>query len=150
MLGSSATFILDTGSSISLIQLGVHPNKVEVTEVVPISVTGDKLAIVGQQEVGFSLQQCYFCHRFQVCQLPTDTHGILRTDFLMKTRAHLNLERSELKLTPHFTPSSSTRNSRIRNSASDLDEFTSTIFSGREDGGHRRKLSYNTTKFEHR
>jgi hypothetical protein len=76
MLGSSATFILDTGSSISLIQPGAHSIKAEATEVAPISVTGDKLAIAGQQEVGFSPQQCYFRHRFHVCQLPTELCSI--------------------------------------------------------------------------
>jgi hypothetical protein len=46
--GAPRLFILDTGSSISLIQPGAHHSKVTDAEVVPISVTGDKLAIAGQ------------------------------------------------------------------------------------------------------
>jgi hypothetical protein len=74
-------FILDADSSISLIQPGIHSSKLVETEVAPISVTGDRLAIAGQKEAGFSLQQCYIRHGFYVRQLTTDAHGILRTDF---------------------------------------------------------------------
>jgi hypothetical protein len=135
---------LDTGFSISLIQRGNHSSNYTEAEVAPTSVTGDMLAIAGQQEVGFSLQHQYFRRGFYVRQLPTDAHGILGTDCFMKTRARLNFERFELELSPQTTPYSSFRSDRIREAARETGGVVSNIFAASDSGGHQNILTLGT------
>ena len=53
--GMSRSLILDTGSTISILQPGVSRSDVHVTAVEPYGVTGDVLDIRGQQSVTFRL-----------------------------------------------------------------------------------------------
>jgi hypothetical protein len=64
----------------------------------PVGVTGDTLAVEGEQDAEFSLDSQSFNHRFFVCALPTEADGILGSDFLVKYDGHLDLEKRELRL----------------------------------------------------
>ena len=91
--GYNRVFILDTGSSISL----MHP-EVYSSNVSPYGVTGNELEIKGMQEVKFRLKDREFHYQFCVCSLPTDADGILGMGFLSKRNAELNLEKLELRI----------------------------------------------------
>jgi hypothetical protein len=91
-------FIVDTGSSVSLIQPGVSSSEINTTSVLPIGVTGDALQIQGEQEVKLCINGTNIHHRFKVCSLPTEAHGILGTDYLAKVNACLDLENKKLVL----------------------------------------------------
>ena len=78
----SRYLILDTSSTISILQPGVWRSNVPVTAVEPYGVTGDVLDIRGQQSVTFRLKGIEFTHSFLVCPLPTKAAGLLGTDYL--------------------------------------------------------------------
>jgi hypothetical protein len=61
-------------------------------------VAGKELEIQGVQEVLFHLDGKKFSHQFCVCSLPTDADGTIGMDFLAEENAHLNLEKSQLRL----------------------------------------------------
>jgi hypothetical protein len=88
--GFHRAFIVDTGSSISLVQPGVCSSEVRPTNLFPFGVTGNELEIMGVQEVEFYLNDRKFCHQFCVCSLPTNANGIIRMDFLSERSADLN------------------------------------------------------------
>ena len=98
VLGLHRAFIVDTGSSISLIQPGVCSNEVRPTNLSPFGVTGNELQIMGVQEVEFHLNGMKFCHQFCVCSLPTKADGIVGMDFLSERNTDLNLGDHELSL----------------------------------------------------
>jgi hypothetical protein len=56
ILGGQKSFIIDTGSNVSLVKPGVSNNKVKNTSANPFGVTGDDVEINGVQEIVF-LQQ---------------------------------------------------------------------------------------------
>jgi len=85
--------IVDTGSSIYLIQPGVCSSEVKPTSLAPFGVMGNELEIKGIQEVEFQLEDRKFRHGFCVCSLPTDADGIIGMDFLSERNADLNLEK---------------------------------------------------------
>jgi hypothetical protein len=76
-------FIVDTGSSISLIQQGVCSSKVRTTDLLPFGVRGKEREIRGTQDGKFCLNNRKFIISF-VCSLPTDADGIIVVDFLSK------------------------------------------------------------------
>jgi hypothetical protein len=96
--GALKTFILNTGSGISLIQPGVSSIKLEATNVSPIGMTGDALRVQGEQEIEFRVNGSTFRHKFKVCSLPTEAHGILGTDYLANVNARLDLGNRILRL----------------------------------------------------
>jgi hypothetical protein len=96
--GFETEFIIDTGSSVSLIQPGVSGSEIKASSVLSIGVTGDPLQIKGEQEVKFGISGANFMHNFKVCPLPTEAHGILGTDFLTKVKASLDIENKQLIL----------------------------------------------------
>jgi hypothetical protein len=53
---------------------------------------------MGEQEIRFILNGCIYEHTFGILPLPTDAHGILGMDFLIKMRASINLGKSEIKM----------------------------------------------------
>jgi hypothetical protein len=77
-----AELIVDTGSSISLIQPGVCSSEVKPASFAPFGVMGNEREIRGIQEVKFHLENRKFRHGFCVCRLPTDADGIIAMDFL--------------------------------------------------------------------
>ena len=76
----SRSLILDTGSTISILQPGVPRSDVHVTAVESYGVTGDVLDIRGQQSVTFRLNGKEFTHSLE-CPLPTKAAGLLGTDY---------------------------------------------------------------------
>ena len=96
--GFYRVFIIDTGSSISLIQPQVSSSPVEPTRLAPFGVTGSELQIQGTQRVDFRVNDRKFIHQFCVCLLPTDADGIIGMDFLSARRAVVDLESRELRL----------------------------------------------------
>ena len=96
--GSQKTLILDTGSSISLIQPGVSSNRIRATNVTSFGVTGDELSIKGKQDVELQITSRYYRRSFCVYTLPTDAGGIISIDFFSATNAKLDLENQELWL----------------------------------------------------
>jgi hypothetical protein len=96
--GTRREFVLDTGSSTSLIQSGVYPSEEKPTNLSPFGVTGKELEIKGVQVVLFHLGGKTYSHQFCVCSLPTEADGILGVDFLAGKKADLYLEKSQLRL----------------------------------------------------
>ena len=96
--GVSREFIVDSGSSVLLIQPGIYCSEVRPSSTTSFGVTGDELDILGEQDVQFSPNNWNYGHTFCVCSLPTEADGILRMDFLleMKTRAQV-AETSDVK-----------------------------------------------------
>jgi hypothetical protein len=84
-------FIVDTGSSISLIQPDVSASVIQDVDVAPIGVTGTQLRLEGEQWVEFRFHDCVFRYPFHVCSLPTDADGLVGTDLLIHLKARLDL-----------------------------------------------------------
>jgi hypothetical protein len=62
-------------------------------------VTGDVLDIKGQQSVSYMLNRYEFKHTFLVCSLPTDTVGLVGTNFMASLGAMIDFECSKMLLT---------------------------------------------------
>jgi hypothetical protein len=84
--------IIDTGSSVSILQPGASSSDIQVTAIRPYGVTGQNLHVRGRQCVTFLLAGRTFRHTFLVCPLPTESDGILGTDFFNKAGAVINLD----------------------------------------------------------
>jgi hypothetical protein len=95
--GAQRNFIVDTGSSISLIQPDVSASVIREAGVAPIGVTGAQLRLKGEQVVEFGFHGCMFRYPFQVCSLPTDADGLVGMDLLIHLKARL--DRDTLTLT---------------------------------------------------
>jgi hypothetical protein len=78
----SRRLIIDTCSTVSILEPGVSRGDVEITHSEPCRVTGDILDIKGQGSVSFALDGCEYQHTFLVCALPTKTAGLIGKDFL--------------------------------------------------------------------
>jgi hypothetical protein len=89
--------ILDTGSDVSLLQPGLVDGITETSHLKPYGVTGETLAVKGQQTVSFTIGGRKFRHTFLKCPLPTQASGLLGTDFLMKFRRKLILTRERCR-----------------------------------------------------
>ena len=67
--------ILDTGTNVSILQLGVLRSDVRVTSLKPYWVTREALDIKERQLVSFELDGSEFRHTFLVCELPKDAQA---------------------------------------------------------------------------
>jgi len=85
--GRPRVILVDTGSSVSLIQSGVSTSKLNQAIVKPFGVTGDELRVKGDQRVSFTINGEEFVHVFCVCTIPTEADAILGMDFLRKAEA---------------------------------------------------------------
>jgi hypothetical protein len=103
--GAKKLFIVDPGSSFSLLQPGVSPNRIRAASVTPIGVTGDELEVTGLQEAFFCNNRSY-THQFCVCFLPTEADGIIGMGFLALVNARLDLEKQELWMLKYRNPDS--------------------------------------------
>jgi hypothetical protein len=90
--GAPRQFILDTGSTISLVQPDVSASDVREATVAPIGVTGTPLRLKGEQMVEFDLQGHRFRHPFHRCSLPTEADGLVGTDLLIRQKARLDFD----------------------------------------------------------
>ena len=70
----------------------------ESSSITPYSVTGDNLAVLGEQNVSFKMGGVQFEHRFLVSQLPTTAAGILGVNFLTPRQAKLDFGDCKLTL----------------------------------------------------
>jgi hypothetical protein len=117
--------IVDTVSSISLIQPDVATGIVTAADVTPIGVTGANLCIEGKQQVEFSLHDCIFRHLFYVCTLPTDADGLVGMDLLVKLRARLDIDNRTLEVKHSRTP---TRDVAIAGTKQQANSVAFTVF----------------------
>ena len=90
--GVERSLIIDMGSDVSILKLGISNANIRDTTLRPYAVTGETLEVKGRQT--FSLDLCgrKFDHRFLVCLLPTEAAGLLRTDFLEGRSSHISFE----------------------------------------------------------
>ena len=95
--GRPRVILVDTGSSISLIQPGVSASNLNQAIVTPFGVTGDELRVKGEQRVTFTVNGKEFVHVFCVCTIATEADAILGMDFLRKAEACLDFENRELR-----------------------------------------------------
>jgi hypothetical protein len=82
--------ILDTGSTISILQPGISRREVQTSTAEPFGATGDVLDIRGQQSVLFRLGECSFEHTFLVSPLPTEAAGLIGADLITRIGAVLD------------------------------------------------------------
>lgn len=90
--GMSRRLILDTGSSVSILQPGISRREVQTSTARPSGATGGVLHIRGQQTVSFRLGKGSFERTFLVCSLPTKAAGLVGVDFMSDIRAVLDFE----------------------------------------------------------
>jgi hypothetical protein len=84
--------IVDTRSSLSLIQSDIAGGNSAEVDVTPVGVTGVYLCIEEKQQVEISQHDCIFRHPFYVRQLQTDAHGMVGADLLVKMKASLDVD----------------------------------------------------------
>ena len=96
--GCPRIFLIDTGSSLSLIQPGVCSTQIDHATVIPYGVTGDELQVKGEQLVHFKIGGERYSHNFCVCTLSTEADAILGMDFLRAMDAELDLKGGKLWL----------------------------------------------------
>jgi hypothetical protein len=91
-------FVIDTGSTISLIQPGISRAKVAKTDIAPIGITGKVLPLQGEQEIEFTIAGKAVRQRVGVCALPTEAEGLLGTDFMKANDARVDVANHRLEL----------------------------------------------------
>ena len=96
--GLHRAFIVDTGSSISLIHPGVCSNEVRPTNLSPFGVAGNELQIMGVQELEVHLNGIKYSHQVCVCSLSTKADGIVGMYFLSEGKENLILGDHEFRL----------------------------------------------------
>jgi len=97
--GLMRSLIIDTGSNVSILQPAVSSRGVRITRTKPHGVTGEALDVKGLQTVTFLLNRREYMHTFLVCSLPTETAGLLGTNFLEKLGAVIYFECRKMSLT---------------------------------------------------
>jgi hypothetical protein len=89
---------LYTGSKISILQPGISNCEFTVTTMKPHCLTAQALDIERQQSVTFEFESREFRQTFLVCTLPTNSKGLLGTDFIEGAGAFRNFERSKISI----------------------------------------------------
>jgi len=146
ILGLPRAFIVDTGSSISLIQPGVCSNEVRPTHLSPFGVTGNELQIMGVQEVEFYLNSKKFRHQFCVCALPTKADGIVGMDFLSERNADLNLADQKLRLEKNSNSVQGYMGQRKQQTGGGAEHPALTVFVTQNDRYSREERSQNVAR----
>ena len=96
--GCPRIFLIDMGSSISLISPGVCSTPVDHARVIPYGVTGDELQVKGEKLVHFKINCETYSHNFSVCTLSTEADAKLGMDFLRGMDVELDLKLGKLWL----------------------------------------------------
>jgi len=96
--GRPRIILVDTGSSLSLIQPGVCTSVVDSATVTPYAVTGDELPLKGMQRVTFTIEGETYTHDFCVCTVAAQADVILGIDFLSKMDARIDFENGKFCL----------------------------------------------------
>jgi hypothetical protein len=89
--GKPRSLIIDTGSCVSILKPGVSRGKIEATNLLPHGVTGEVLAVEGQQTLPLVIAGSKFYHTFVISPLPTEAADLLGTDFLARNGAVVDL-----------------------------------------------------------
>ena len=90
--GRPRMILVDTVSSLSLIQPGVCTSIVSRATVTPYRVTGDELRVRREQRVIFTIKGETYTHDFCVCNVATEADAILGIDYLLKMDSSLDFE----------------------------------------------------------
>ena len=98
MIEGRPHILVNTGSSLSLIQPGVCTSVVNKATVTPYGVTGEELRVQGMQRVTFTIKGETYTHDFCVCTVAAQADVILGTDFLSKMDARLDFENEKFCL----------------------------------------------------
>jgi len=98
VIGRPRTVLVDTGSSISLIQPGICTSEITRESVTSFGVTGDELRVKGIQRVIVIINGETYTHEFCVCDLATEADAIVGRDFLKKMDATLDFEKGTVWL----------------------------------------------------
>jgi hypothetical protein len=136
--GRPRVILIDTGSSISLIEPGVSAANLTRTNITPYGVTGDELQLRGEQLVHFTVNGQLHRHQFYVCLLSTEADAIIGADFLYSVNAKLDMETIKLWLenSSDFNHASSERSpGGVRGTN---DRPTLTVFSSPNGRGGQR------------
>jgi hypothetical protein len=96
--GETKCLIIDSGSSVSILQPGVSRRDIGVTAIYPYGVTGENLVIQGRQCVSFILGGKTFRHTFIRFPLPTKPDGLLGSDFSREVGADISFGSRKLSL----------------------------------------------------
>ena len=139
MSNGQKSFIVDTGSNVSLIKPGVSNNKVEVVSIVPFGVTGHELEVKGVQKIEFYCNNQKYWHQFYVCSLPTDADGIIGIDFLSMVNAKLDLKTQELLLSKQLSFDHGPSNWEEREANGQANRVALTVFSNSDGHGSRQR-----------
>jgi hypothetical protein len=99
-----ARLVVDTGSSVSIIQPAISLKDVRDSPLKPFGITGEVLEIKGQQRVSFKLGGREFNNTFLVCSLPTQAAGLLGMDFWKRAKARLDFECDMMALSTVIGP----------------------------------------------
>jgi len=100
--GVERSLIIDTGSDVSILKPIISNANIRDTILRPYGVTGETLEVKGRQMVSLGLGGRKFYHKFLVCPLPTETAGLLGTDFLEGRSAHMNFEDGKMSFNGTF------------------------------------------------
>ena len=136
--GRPRIFLIDTGSSLSLIQPGVCSTPVEPARVLPYGVTGDELQVKGEQLVKFKIKGEWYSHGFCVCALSMDADAITGTDCLRAMNAKLDSSEEKLWLDKGMRVNHDSLKRRHRESHGTAARAALTVFSA-TDGRVKRK-----------
>jgi hypothetical protein len=100
--GKPRRLLLDTGSSLCLIQPGVSASTIQATGTNPVGITGDALPLQVEQLIQFTLGNKSYRQRFGECVLPTEGNGLVGNDFLSANGARLYLSNQTLEFRCFF------------------------------------------------
>jgi hypothetical protein len=144
--GQERKLIIDTGSSISMIQPGVCSGRLKPTDVTPLGVTGDELQIKGELWVKLQIGNQLYHHQFCVCTMATEAHGILGLDFLSKYRGKLDLEAQELWLLNRKGPTYESSEAKPSETSRTTHPEVLTVFTSTERGAKRQEIQIKCTQ----
>ena len=120
--------MIDTGSSISLIQPGVYSTPVKQANVTPYKVTVDELKLKREQLLKFKIKGEWYSHAFCLCALFTDADNIIGTDFLGAVNTKLDLSEEKLWLDKVMRVNHDSLKSRHRESHGTAARSALTVF----------------------
>jgi hypothetical protein len=80
--GSLHHMLIDSGASVSVMKPGIVASEIRTTQIIARGITGNRLKIMGTQEVTFTVGKKTFNHEFLIAALDTEYSGILGVDVL--------------------------------------------------------------------
>jgi len=90
--------LVDSGTSLSVIKLGISSSELLPTQTAAKRITGKKLRITGTQIITFRVGSKTFEHEFLIAPLEVDYSGVLGVDVLKRMEAKVDLRTSTLVL----------------------------------------------------